>query len=165
MAPEIMARQARAAAPCAPQRVTAYTLQAYNQSADVWSCGVILFVLLCGFPPYEGTQNANGRPDYAKTLQKIQQRCDAEGRFNYFPDPYWSSISKSAQDLIRSMVPPPLRPSVSRLLAPLFSACARLPLYKSFIFCPKNHSRFPLSTNPCRRWCWTPPSVSLPTRA
>jgi serine/threonine protein kinase len=76
---------------------------------------VILFVLLCGFPPYEGTQGANGRPDYPKTLQKIQQRCDAEGRFNYFPDPYWSSISKSAQDLIRSMVPPPLRPSLTRL--------------------------------------------------
>lgn len=80
------------------------TKQAYNQSADIWSCGVILFVLLCGFPPYEGTQGANGRPDYPKTLQKMQQRCDAEGRFNYFPDPYWSSISKSAQDLIRSMV-------------------------------------------------------------
>ena len=90
-------------------------MQAYNQSADVWSCGVIMFVLLCGFPPYEGTQGANGRPDYPKTLQKIQQRCDAEGRFNYFPDPYWSSISKSAQELIRSLVLPPLRPSVTRL--------------------------------------------------
>jgi serine/threonine protein kinase len=67
-------------------------------------------VLLCGFPPYEGTQGANGRPDYPKTLSKIQQRCDADGRFDYFPDPYWSSISKSAQDLIRSMVLfPPLK--------------------------------------------------------
>jgi serine/threonine protein kinase len=81
-------------------------MQAYNQSADIWSCGVILFVLLCGFPPYEGVQGANGRPDYTKSLQKIQQRCDAEGRFDYFPDPYWSSISKSSQDLIRSMVVP-----------------------------------------------------------
>jgi serine/threonine protein kinase len=81
-------------------------MQAYNQSADIWSCGVILFVLLCGFPPYEGVQGVNGRPDYTKSLQKIQQRCDAEGRFDYFPDPYWSSISKSSQDLIRSMVVP-----------------------------------------------------------
>ena len=92
-------------------------MQAYNQSADIWSCGIILYVLLCGFPPYEGTQGANGRPDYPKTLAKIQQRCDADGRFDYFPDPYWSSISKSAQDLIRSMVlappPSPPLPSVS----------------------------------------------------
>jgi hypothetical protein len=77
-------------------------------------------VLLCGFPPYEGTQGANGRPDYPKTLQKIQQRCDAEGRFDYFPDPYWSSISKSAQDLIRSMVNPPLLPVRISPLFPLF---------------------------------------------
>ena len=98
------------------------TKQAYNQSADIWSCGVILFVLLCGFPPYEGTQGANGRPDYPKTLQKMQQRCDTDGRFNYFPDPYWSSISKSAQDLIRSMVLPSLYFSFSRL-APLLDHC------------------------------------------
>ena len=59
-------------------------------------------MLLCGFPPYEGVMGANGRPDYPKTLAKIQQRCDGDGRFDYFPDPYWSSISKSAQVCVRA---------------------------------------------------------------
>jgi hypothetical protein len=89
-------------------------------------------VLLCGFPPYEGTQGANGRPDYPKTLSKIQQRCDADGRFDYFPDPYWSSISKSAQDLIRSMVLfPPLKFSFF-FLALFFTIFANLSPLISF---------------------------------
>ncbi len=107
MAPEIMARQA------------------YNQSADIWSCGIILYVLLCGFPPYEGVQGANGRPDYPKTLAKIQQRCDADGRFDYFPDPYWSSISKSSQDLIRSMVLLPTYALSFFLSFPPLTCCCR----------------------------------------
>jgi serine/threonine protein kinase len=35
--------------------------QPYTEKADMWSAGVIFFVLLCGFPPYEAQYFAGRR--------------------------------------------------------------------------------------------------------
>ena len=53
----------------------------------MWSMGVILYIMLSGYPPFYHTETE-------KIFAQIEK-----GDFD-FPDPYWTKISESAKDLI-----------------------------------------------------------------
>lgn len=75
-----------------PYYVAPQVLQGkYDQSSDIWSCGVIMYVLLCGYPPFFGdTDN--------EVLSKVRI-----GSFTFSPQD-WKGISEDAKDLIRLLL-------------------------------------------------------------
>lgn len=63
----------------------------YTEKCDVWSSGVILYILLCGQPPFNGADD-----------QEIID-CVKEGVYN-FDAPEWENVSLEAVDLIKKML-------------------------------------------------------------
>lgn len=63
----------------------------YDELSDIWSVGVIMFVLIAGYPPFYGDTDA-------EVLSKVRQ-----GNFS-FSKKDWGSVSEDAKDLIRNML-------------------------------------------------------------
>ena len=63
----------------------------YTKSCDIWSIGVITYILLCGYPPFYGDTD-NQIFDQVRTA-----------RFD-FPSPDWDGISDMAKDFICSLL-------------------------------------------------------------
>ncbi|KAG6798454.1 calcium/calmodulin-dependent protein kinase type 1 isoform X1 [Apis mellifera caucasica] len=63
----------------------------YGKAVDVWSIGVISYILLCGYPPFYDENDANL---FAQILK---------GEFE-FDSPYWDDISDSAKDFIHKLM-------------------------------------------------------------
>jgi len=77
----------------------------FNEKADIWSAGVIAFILLCGFPPYDTVVGADGTPNLAASLKRLLGKCDPEtGRWTHFPVKYWGSVSQAAKDCVSAML-------------------------------------------------------------
>jgi len=63
----------------------------YSSECDLWSLGVVLFVVLSGYPPFEGDN-----------IREILKRVGT-GAFTFF-DPAWELVSSEAKDLVQGLM-------------------------------------------------------------
>ena len=64
----------------------------YDSGAvDMWSAGVILYILLCGFPPF-----------FEEELPALFEQI-MKGRYD-FPSPWWDNISDGSKNLVRRLL-------------------------------------------------------------
>jgi len=65
--------------------------QAYDKSVDLWSVGVVTYVLLCGYPPF-----------YANSQTLLFEKI-IHAEYD-FPEPEWTYISDTAKNFIKSLL-------------------------------------------------------------
>ncbi|KAJ6993041.1 LOW QUALITY PROTEIN: hypothetical protein NC653_016232 [Populus alba x Populus x berolinensis] len=65
----------------------------YGPEIDIWSAGVIIYILLCGVPPF-----------WAESEQRVAQAI-LRGVIDFKRDP-WPNISENAKSLVRQMLEP-----------------------------------------------------------
>lgn len=78
----------------------------YDKRCDLWSLGVIMYILLCGYPPFYGKCGRDcgwERGDNCNSCQELLFQSIQEGRYD-FPDSEWNAISDEAKDLISSLL-------------------------------------------------------------
>eukprot|EP00951_Prasinocladus_malaysianus_P024309 scaffold209578_cov49-Prasinocladus_malaysianus.AAC.2 len=72
--------------PAAPMRSVGY-----GPEVDVWACGVCLYIMLSGFPPFEGS-------DMLEVMTNVRTQEPS------YDDPAWEMVSPEAQDFVSRLL-------------------------------------------------------------
>ena len=110
-------------------------MKGYDKQCDVWSLGVIVYILLCGFPPFYADNDA-------QLFERIKK-----GKYEFLK-PYWDPVSDGAKSFIRRMlvVDPKERATCAQLMEDpwLSDAAAKI---KAAEATPESSSSAKLSTS------------------
>jgi len=75
-----------------PEVVNSKKGDAHGPSVDTWACGVVLFILLCGYPPF------------AHKTETTLYALICAGDYSFTQSSVWEVITDDAKDLIRSFL-------------------------------------------------------------
>lgn len=80
---EVMNTQCGTPGYVAPEIINAGD-KGYTKAIDYWSLGVVLYIMLCGFPPFYDEND--------EALFDLIKECKFD-----FPSPYWDNISENGK--------------------------------------------------------------------
>jgi len=63
----------------------------YNEKCDIWSCGIIMYILLCGTPPFEGSNDK----EIFKSILYSELK---------YPENFFNNISFECKDLLKFLL-------------------------------------------------------------
>eukprot|EP00284_Hemiselmis_tepida_P013962 CAMPEP_0174918056 /NCGR_PEP_ID=MMETSP1355-20121228/2861_1 /TAXON_ID=464990 /ORGANISM="Hemiselmis tepida, Strain CCMP443" /LENGTH=495 /DNA_ID=CAMNT_0016163213 /DNA_START=168 /DNA_END=1655 /DNA_ORIENTATION=- len=110
------------------------TRQGYGKECDVWSSGIILYILLCGFPPFDQEAHQSVLFDRIK-----------RGKYD-FPDPFWTNISAEAKNLVSAM----MCVDIDKRITP--TQCLSHPWLKKYEEGSISESQMPHMQEELRKW-------------
>jgi len=96
---------------CSPEVID----NCYDEKCDEWSCGVLMYLLLCGEFPFEGESE--------EEIFKKVKKCE----FDFSP-PHFRHISNNCKDLIKKLLEPKIKKRIKAIDAlkhPFFTECFR----------------------------------------
>ncbi|KAK2161892.1 hypothetical protein LSH36_108g06046 [Paralvinella palmiformis] len=132
VAPQVLEAQKQRAREkyCIMSQASPYT---YDKSCDMWSLGVIIYIMLCGYPPFYSETPS-------KQITRTMRKKILAGHYD-FPDEEWKQISSMAKDLIKKLltVDAEVRLTVDQvLLHPWLSEAPNTQLQSPAILMDKN---------------------------
>jgi len=74
----------------------------YNKKCDMWSLGIIMYILLCGYAPFSGNCGIDCGWERGEPCMECQEMLFAsiKGGKVIFPVQHWDKVSSEAKDLI-----------------------------------------------------------------
>jgi len=93
----------------APEVVDTFVFEeshSYDKRCDIWSLGVIMYIMLSGHPPFVGACGEDCGWDFGEACQVCQDMLFASiksGEYT-FPDEQWNGISNDAKELISHLL-------------------------------------------------------------
>ena len=72
-------------------RIQVLKKEPYGKAVDIWACGVILYILLVGYPPF-----------WDEDQHRLYAQIKA-GAYDY-PSPEWDTVTPEAKNLINQML-------------------------------------------------------------
>lgn len=93
----------------APEVVDTFVFEeslSYDKRCDIWSLGVITYIMLSGHPPFVGACGNDCGWDFGEACQACQDMLFASikrGEYS-FPEEQWSGVSNDAKDLISHLL-------------------------------------------------------------